>query len=41
LGQWLAIALLSFQMTRKLQQAGASETKMLFGRTVPLRGSNE
>lgn len=33
LGQWLAIALLSFQMTRKLRQAGASETQMLFGRT--------
>ena len=29
-GQWLAIALVSFQMTRKLQRAGASETKMLF-----------
>ncbi|MGL6339354.1 MAG: hypothetical protein ACRC80_09470 [Waterburya sp.] len=37
LGQWLGIALLSFQMTRKLQQAGASETKMLFGRTNELR----
>lgn len=30
LGQWLAIALLSFQMTRKLRQASASETKILF-----------
>ena len=33
LGQWLAIALIGFQMTRKLKQAGASETKMLFDRT--------
>ncbi|MGK7947590.1 MAG: hypothetical protein AB4368_01965 [Xenococcaceae cyanobacterium] len=30
LGQWLAIALLSFQITRKLRQASASETKILF-----------
>ncbi|BAZ43900.1 hypothetical protein NIES4102_09030 [Chondrocystis sp. NIES-4102] len=30
LGQWLAIALLGFRMTRKLRQAGASETKILF-----------
>lgn len=30
LGQWLGIALLSFQMTRKLRQASASETKILF-----------
>ena len=30
LGQWLAIALVGFQMTRQLRQAGASETKMLF-----------
>jgi hypothetical protein len=29
LGQWLAIALVGFQMTRQLRQAGASETKML------------
>lgn len=29
LGQWLAITLVSFQMTRKLRQAGVSETKML------------
>jgi hypothetical protein len=29
LGQWLAIALVSFQMTRQLRQAGASETKIL------------
>lgn len=29
LGQWLAIALVSLQMTRKLRQAGASETKIL------------
>jgi hypothetical protein len=30
LGQWLAIALASLQMTRSLRQAGASETKVLF-----------
>ena len=30
LGQWLAIALLGFQITRQLRQAGASETKVLF-----------
>ena len=35
-GQWLAIALVSFQMTRKLQRAGASETKMLFERNRAL-----
>ncbi|BAU65888.1 hypothetical protein STA3757_32840 [Stanieria sp. NIES-3757] len=29
LGQWLAIALVSLQMTRQLRQAGASETKIL------------
>lgn len=29
-GQWLAIALVSFQMSKKLQRAGASETKILF-----------
>jgi hypothetical protein len=29
LGQWLAIALASLQMTRSLRQAGASETKVL------------
>ncbi len=29
LGQWLAIAVVSLQMTRKLKHAGASETKML------------
>ena len=28
LGQWLAISLVGLQMTRKLRQAGASETKM-------------
>ena len=33
LGQWLAISLISFQMSRKLKQAGASETKMLLART--------
>jgi hypothetical protein len=33
LGQWLAISLVGFQMIRKLRQAGASETKMLFERT--------
>ena len=32
LGQWLAIALVSFQMTRQLRQAGASETKVLFSK---------
>jgi ABC-type Na+ efflux pump permease subunit len=41
LGQWLAISVLSFQMVRKLRQVGASETKMLFSRSVPLRGSNK
>ena len=30
LGQWLTIALVGFQMTKQLRQAGASETKMLF-----------
>ena len=29
-GQWLAIVLLNFQLGKKLQRAGASETKMLF-----------
>ncbi|MBE9169957.1 ABC transporter permease subunit [Pleurocapsales cyanobacterium LEGE 06147] len=29
LGQWLAIALVGFQITRQLRQAGTSETKML------------
>ena len=32
LGQWLAIALISSQMTLQLRQAGASETKMLFSK---------
>ncbi len=32
LGQWLAIALVSLQMTNKLRQAGASETKMLLSK---------
>jgi hypothetical protein len=30
LGQWLVISLAGFQLTRKLKQAGASETKLLF-----------
>ncbi|MDJ0715253.1 MAG: hypothetical protein QNJ54_13685 [Prochloraceae cyanobacterium] len=30
LGQWLAIALVGFQMTKQLQKAGESETKALF-----------
>lgn len=34
LGQWLAIVVIGFQMTRKLKQAGASETKTLMGRAV-------
>lgn len=33
LGQWLTISLIGWQMTRKLRQAGASETKMLLERT--------
>jgi hypothetical protein len=32
LGQWLAIAVMSWQMTAKLRQAGASETKMLLSK---------
>ena len=32
LGQWLAIALVSLQMTNKLRQAGASETKTLLSK---------
>ncbi|MGB5634070.1 MAG: hypothetical protein WBM86_14990 [Waterburya sp.] len=36
LGQWLAIAVIGFQMTRKLKQAGASETKMLMDRGAVL-----
>ena len=32
LGQWLAIALFSWQMTNRLRQAGASETKMLLSK---------
>jgi hypothetical protein len=31
LGQWLAIAATGFYLTKKLNKAGASETKMLFG----------
>ncbi|MEL7409394.1 MAG: hypothetical protein AAFN00_21020, partial [Cyanobacteria bacterium J06558_2] len=34
MGQWLAIALISLQMTRKLKQAGASETKILLERNT-------
>ena len=33
LGQWLAVALIGLQMTRKLKQAGASETKMLLSQS--------
>ena len=33
-GQWLAIVLLNFQLGKKLQRAGASETKMLFEHRV-------
>ena len=33
LGQWLAISAIGFGMSRKLKQAGASETKMLMIRT--------
>ncbi len=33
LGQCMAISLIGFQMTRKLRQAGRSETKMLFEKT--------
>lgn len=32
LGQWLAIALVSLQMTNRLRQIGASETKMLLSK---------
>ncbi|WP_019505501.1 hypothetical protein [Pleurocapsa sp. PCC 7319] len=32
-GQWLAISIIGWQMTRKLRQAGASETKMLLARS--------
>lgn len=35
-GQWLAIALVSLQMTKKLQRVGASETKILFERNRAL-----
>ncbi len=31
-GQWLAISVIGLQMTRKLKQAGASETKILMSR---------
>ncbi|MEM8676599.1 MAG: hypothetical protein AAGF83_22460 [Cyanobacteria bacterium P01_G01_bin.67] len=36
LGQWLAISVIGFQMTRKLRQAGASETKLLLDRHAVL-----
>lgn len=36
LGQWLAISLIGWQMTRKLKQAGASETKILLDRGAVL-----
>ena len=36
LGQWLAISLIGFQMTRRLKQAGASETKILINRNAVL-----
>lgn len=34
--QWLAISVIGIQMTKKLKQAGASETKVLMGRTNAL-----
>jgi len=37
-GQWLAISIVSLQITRKLKQAGASETKLLMDRTNGLKG---
>lgn len=36
LGQWLAISVIGFGMSRQLKQAGASETKMLLSRTNAL-----
>jgi hypothetical protein len=36
LGQWLAISVISLQMTRKLKQAGASSTKILMSRVNAL-----
>lgn len=36
LGQWLAISVIGLQMTRKLKQAGASETKALMSRNISL-----
>ena len=36
LAQWLAISAIGFQMSRRLKQAGASETKMLKTRTSTL-----
>ena len=38
LGQWLAISGVGFLISRKLKQAGASETKMLLARTNVLNG---
>ena len=38
LGQWLAISVISLQITRKLKQAGASESKKLMGRVDSLQG---
>ena len=36
LGQWLAISVIGLQMTRKLKQAGRSQTKILMSRTNSL-----
>ncbi|MEO0011726.1 MAG: hypothetical protein RLZZ535_115 [Cyanobacteriota bacterium] len=36
LGQWIAISVISLQMTRKLKQAGASSTKILMSRVNAL-----
>ncbi|MEN9871538.1 MAG: hypothetical protein RLZZ171_2530 [Cyanobacteriota bacterium] len=36
LGQWLAISVISLQMTRKLKQAGASSTQILMSRVKAL-----
>jgi len=38
LGQWLAISVISLQITRKLKQAGASESKKLMARVDSLQG---
>ena len=37
LGQWLAIVVIGLQITRKLKQAGASETKILMSRVDALK----